>query len=54
MENNNKKTDEIVASSQKERTQKSTESTGRLDIDDINKRNVEEGKKKKNQLHNIK
>ena len=48
MENNNKQTDEIVASSQKEETQKSPESTGRLNIDDINKRNIEERKKKKN------
>ena len=47
MENNNKQTDEIVASSQKEGTQKSTESTARLNIDDINKRNVEERKKEK-------
>ena len=47
MENNNKQTDEIVASSQKEGTQKSPESTGRLNIDDINKRNAEEKKKEK-------
>ena len=47
MENNNKKTDEIVAASQKEETQKSPESTGRVNIDDINKRNVEERKKEK-------
>ena len=46
MENNNKQTDEIVASSQKEGTQ-SPESTARLNIDDINKRNVEERKKEK-------
>ena len=47
MENSNKQTDEIVVSSQKEETQKSPESTGRLNIDDINKRNVEERKKEK-------
>ena len=47
MENNNKQTDEIVASSQKEETQKSPQSTGRLNIVDINKRNVEERKKEK-------
>ena len=47
MENSNKQTDEIVLSSQKEETQKSPESTGRLNIDDINKRNVEERKKEK-------
>ena len=47
MENNNKKTDEIVASVQKEETQKSPESTGRINIDDINKRNAEEKKKEK-------
>ena len=44
MENNNKQIDEIAASSQKEETQKSSESAGRLNIDDINRRN---GEKKK-------
>ena len=48
MENNNKQTDEIAALSQKEGTQKSSESAGRLNIDDINRRNAEEKKKKKN------
>ena len=47
MENNNKQTDEIVALSQKEGTQKSSESADRLNIDDINRRNVEEKKKEK-------
>ncbi len=47
MENNNKQTDEIAALSQKEGTQKSSESTGRLNIDDINRRNAEERKKEK-------
>ena len=47
MENSNKQTDEIETSSQKEGTQKSPESTGRLNIDDINKRNAEERKKEK-------
>ena len=47
MENNNKQTDEIVASSQKEGTQKNPESAGRLNIDDINRRNAEERKKEK-------
>ena len=47
MENNNKQTDEIAALSQKERTQKSSESAGRLNIDDINRRNAEEKKKEK-------
>ena len=47
MENNNKQTDEIVASSQKEGTQESQKSAGRLNIDDINKRNAEEKKKEK-------
>jgi len=47
MENNNKQTDEIAALSQKERTQKSSESAGRLNIDDINRRNAEERKKEK-------
>ena len=51
MENNGKQTDEIVTSSQKERTQKSPESTGRLNIDDINKRNIEERKKEKKSLY---
>ena len=48
MENNNKQIDEIEASSQKEGTQKNPESAGRLNIDDINRRNAEEKKKKKN------
>ena len=47
MENNNKQVDEIAASSQKEGTQKSSESEGRLNIDDINRRNAEERKKEK-------
>ena len=47
MENRNKKTDEIAASSQKEGTQKNPESAGRLNIDDINRRNAEEKKKEK-------
>ena len=47
MENENKQTDEIAALSQKEGTQKSSESTGRLNIDDINRRNAEEKKKEK-------
>ena len=47
MENKNKPTDEIVALSQKEGTQKSPESAGRLNIDDINRRNAEEKKKEK-------
>ena len=47
MENNDKQTDEIAALSQKEGTQKSPESTGRLNIDDINRRNAEEKKKEK-------
>jgi len=47
MENNNKQTDEIAALSQKEGTQKSSESAGRLNIDDINRRNAEERKKEK-------
>ena len=47
MENNNKQTDEIVALSQKEGTQKSSESVGRIDINEINRRNVEEKKKEK-------
>ena len=51
MENNIKQTDEIETSSQKEGTQKSSESTGRLNIDDINKRNIEERKKEKKSLY---
>ena len=47
MENKNKPTDEIAALSQKEGTQKSSESAGRLNIDDINRRNAEEIKKEK-------
>ena len=47
MENNNKPTDEIAALSQKERAQKRSESTGKLNIDDINRRNAEEKKKEK-------
>jgi len=47
MENNNKKEDEIVASLEKEETQKIPEPTGRLNIDDINKRNAEEKRKEK-------
>ena len=47
MENKNKQTDEIVALSQKEGTQKSLESAGRFNIDDINRRNAEERKKEK-------
>ena len=47
MENNNKQTGEIAALSQKEGTQKSSESAGRLNIDDINRRNAEERKKEK-------
>ena len=47
MENKNKQTDEIAALSQKEGVQKSPESSGRLNIDDINKRNAEERKKEK-------
>ena len=47
MENKDKQTDEIAALSQKEGTQKSSESAGRLNIDDINKRNAEERKKEK-------
>ena len=47
MENKNKQTDEIVESNQKEGTQKSPESAGRLNIDDINKRNAEEKKREK-------
>ena len=47
MENKNKPTDEIAALSQKEGTQKSSESAGSLNIDDINRRNAEERKKEK-------
>ena len=47
MENENKQIDEIAASSQKEGTQKSPEPAGRLNIDDINRRNAEEKKKEK-------
>ena len=47
MENKNKPTDEIAALSQKEGTQKSSESTDRLNIDDINRRNAEQKKKEK-------
>ena len=47
MENKNKPTDEIAALSQKEGTQKSSESADRLNIDDINRRNAEERKKEK-------
>ena len=47
MENKNKQMDEIAALSQKEGTQKSSESAGRLNIDDINRRNAEERKKEK-------
>ena len=53
MENNNKQTDEIAALSQKEGTQKSSESAGRLNIDDINRRNAEERKKEKKSSHII-
>ena len=47
MENDNKQIDEIAVSSQKEGTQKSPESAGRVNIDDINRRNAEEIKKEK-------
>ena len=47
MENKNKQTNEIAALSQKEGTQKSSEPAGRLNIDDINRRNAEEIKKEK-------
>ena len=47
MENNNKQIEEIVASSQKEGTQESPKSAGRLNIDDINRRNAEKKKYKK-------
>ncbi len=48
MENNNKQIGEIVASSQKEGTQENPKSAGRLNIDDINRRNAEKKKNKKN------
>ena len=51
MENNDKQIDEIVASSQKEGMQKSPESTGRLNIDDIKKRNIKEREKEKKSLY---
>ena len=47
MENENKQIDEISVSSQKEGIQKSPESAGRVNIDDINRRNAEEIKKEK-------
>jgi len=47
MKNEDKKIDEIAILSQKEETQKRPESTGRLNIDDINRRNAEEKKKEK-------
>ena len=47
MENNNKQIDEIAESSQKEGTQKSPESTGRLNIEDIHRRNAEERRQEK-------
>ena len=47
MENNNKQTDETAALSQKEGTQESSEPAGRLNIDDINRRNAKERKKEK-------
>ena len=53
MENNNKQTDETAALSQKEGTQESSESKGRLNIDDINRRNAEERKKEKKSLYII-
>jgi hypothetical protein len=53
MENNNKQIEEIVASSQKEGTQESPKSAGRLNIDDINRRNAEEKKKKKKNHHTL-
>ena len=52
MEDENKQIDEIAASSQKEGTQESPEPAGRLNIDDINKRNAEEKKKEKRKLKN--
>ena len=51
MENKDKQTEEITASSQKEEMQESPESPGRLNIDDINKRNAEERKKEKKSLY---
>ena len=47
MENKNKPTDEIAALSKKEGMKESSESAGRLNIDDINRRNAEERKKEK-------
>ena len=47
MEDKNKQTDEIAALSKKEGVQESSESAGRLNIDDINRRNAEERKKEK-------
>ena len=47
MEDENKQIDEIAASSQKEGTQENPKSAGRLNIDDINRRNAEEIKKEK-------
>ena len=47
MENKNKQTDEIAALSKKEGVQENSESAGRLNIDDINRRNAEEIKKEK-------
>ena len=47
MENKNKQTDEIAALSKKEGVQESSESAGRLNIDDINRRNAEERRKEK-------
>ena len=43
----NKPTDEIAALSKKEEMKESSESAGRLNIDDINRRNAEERKKEK-------
>ena len=51
MENKNKPTDEIAALRQKEGTQKSSESAGRLNIDDINRRNAGKKKRKKIIIH---
>ena len=47
MENKNKPTDEIATLSKKEGMKESSESAGRLNIDDINRRNAEERKKEK-------
>ena len=47
MENKDRKIDEIATSIQKEGMQKSPESGGRINIDDINRRNAEEIKKEK-------